>query len=388
MKIILILIILISLIGIINGEVGVSDKEILIGSSLALEGPTKELGIQTKIGMMTYINHINDKGGVNNRKIKVIFYDDGYDPVKCVENTKKLIEVDKVFALSCYVGTPTSVKAQPLWVNAKVPIVGFFTGAEALRSPFKKTNFHIRASYNTEVKAFIDKVVKELNYKKVAIFYQYDAFGEAVKSGTELALTSHNLKPIAYGTYERNTEAIEDGLNKILPSSPEVIVMVGTYKPLAKFVKEAKKKGLTKTIFYTVSFVGPEALAAALEKDYSNCIISLVVPPYTEENSKKFPVIKEYLDLLKKYNPDAKPTFVSLEGFVNAKVLVEGLKRAGSDITRDKFIEAVESIKPGQLGTGLKFDYSATDHEGIKQLFLSKFDGKNWVEITNWSEFK
>ncbi|MBI4649825.1 ABC transporter substrate-binding protein [Candidatus Desantisbacteria bacterium] len=363
---------------------GVTDTEILIGSSLVLEGPANYLGIQTSHGVNSYINSINESGGVNGKKIKIIIYNDNYEPIPCVKNTQKLINEDKVFVLTSYVGTPTSVKALPVWTNAKVPLVGFFTGAEQLRTPFNRYNIHIRASYYDEAAAIIDVFVNQLNFKKIAVFYQYDAFGETVKKGTEIAMAKFGLTPVAYGNYERNTLNIEEGLNKIKLSKPEGIVMVGTYSPLAKFVKEAKKSGLTKTVFHTVSFVGPEMFAKELGKENGNCIVTQVMPPYIEKN---LPIIKEYLQALKKYYPKDIPNFVSLEGFVNGKILVEGLKRAGKNLTREGFIDAIETIKAGQIGTGLGFNYGPRKHTGLDKVYITHIENDNFVEVKDWTSF-
>jgi ABC-type branched-subunit amino acid transport system substrate-binding protein len=208
---------------------GVTDKQITLGSSLALDGPAGFLGTQIIHGLDTYMKSVNAQGGVNGRKIAVVGYNDGYEPEPCVKNTQKLIEHDKVFALTCYVGTPTSVKAMPLWTAAKVPALGFFTGAESLREPFNRYNVHVRASYYEEAAAIVEVFVNKLKFKKVAVFYQHDAFGEAVKKGTELALQKYGMTPVAYGTFERNTLDVAEGLAKILPSQPEAVVMVGTY---------------------------------------------------------------------------------------------------------------------------------------------------------------
>lgn len=360
---------------------GVSDKEILIGSSLVLEGPASVLGIQTNHGMKTWINQVNDQGGVNGRLIKVIEYNDSYEPLPCVNNTRRLIQDDKVFALACYVGTPTSVKSQKIWVDAKVPVVGFFTGADALRTPFSRYNIHIRASYYQEAAAAVDVFVNRLGFKKIAIFYQYDAFGEAVKKGAEIALEKSKMVPVAYGNFPRNTLEIENGLKAIVAAAPDAVVMVGTYAPLAKFVKAAKKAGLSKTLFYTVSFVGPEALAKELGADVTNCIVTQVVPPY---DASELPVVKEYKKLLKKYYPGDAPNFVSLEGFVNARVLVEGLKRAGKDLTRENFIHAIESIKGDEIGMGLSLSYGAEDHQGMDKVYITQVIGGRYTEVNDW----
>ena len=363
---------------------GVSDKEILLGSSLALEGAASYLGIQTNHGMNACINAANEKGDINGRKLKVIAYNDGYEPIPCMQNTQKLISEDKVFALTCYVGTPTSAKAQTVWTMAKVPAVGFFTGAEGLRTPLNHYNFHIRASYYQEADAIVDFFVNKLKFKRIAIFYQYDAFGEAVKKGTEIALAKYSMTPVGYGDYERNTLNIEEGLAKIKAANPEAVVMVGTYSPLAKFVKAAKQAGLTDTVFHTVSFVGPEAFAGELGKDSDRCVVTQVMMPYGESNA---PLIAEYKSALKKYYPSDSPNFVSMEGFVNAKVLVEGLKRAGRDLTREGFIKAIESMKNVDLG-GLTVSYDSSNHAGLKKVYITRIKNGKYVEVNDISDLK
>jgi branched-chain amino acid transport system substrate-binding protein len=227
---------------------GVTDTEITIGSSLPLEGGFSAVGQQTKLGVEACFRAVNDAGGVNGRKLKLVAYNDGYEPVPCVQNTLKLIDTDKVFALCSYVGTPTSVKAMKVWQSKQVPVVGFYTGAGALRNPFNPYNIHVRASYAKEADAIVNAFVKEAGASKIAIFYQNDAFGEAVKSVTEAALTKANLKAVALGNFERNTLDVEKGLADIKAAAPDAIVMVGTYAPLAKFVKAAKAAGLNQDV--------------------------------------------------------------------------------------------------------------------------------------------
>lgn len=364
---------------------GISDTEIVVGTVSALEGPSSFLGIQTNHGFMSCINAVNDTGGVNGRKIKVIAYNDGYEPLPCVQMTQKLINEDKVFMLANYVGTPTSVKAQPVWTGAKVPATGFFTGAEALRVPFNRYNVHVRASYYREAEAIIDAFVKDLGFKNIAIFYQYDAFGEAVKKGAEIALAKYGMTPVGFGNFQRNTLDIEEGLTSIVSSKPDGIVMVGTYSPLAKFVKAAKRAGLTKTIFHTVSFVGPEAFAKELGTESSGCVVTQVMPPYSNE---ELPIIQEFLAALQKYYPNDSPNFVNLEGFINGKVVVEGLKRAGSNLSREAYIDAIETIKTGQMGTGLGFNYGPNDHVGLEKVTISFIKDGKFVEVDKWADVK
>lgn len=350
-------------------EPGVTDTEILLGSSTPLEGTISYLGNQTNHGLRACLEAINAKGGVNGRKIKLNFYNDDYDPITCVKVTKKLIEEDKVFALTCYVGTPTSIKTMPMWVNAKVPALGFFTGAEGLRVPFNRYTIHVRGSYFKEAEAMVDLAVNKLKLKKIAIFYQYDAFGEAVKKGAELALEKNKITPLLYGSYERSSTDVSEAVKKMAEAKPDAIIMGGVYAPSVKFILEAKKAGLTKTVFITGSFVGPDELAKGLQNNDENVYVSQAMP--LPSSDAKEPVVAEYLKAIKQYFPNDTPNTVSLEGYVDGKILVEGLKRAGKNLTREGFIDAIESIKDGKE-IGIDVEYSKNNHQGMNMVYVTK----------------
>ena len=257
---------------------GITDKEIIIGSSLALEGHAGYLGTQTLHGAMAYIHTINAAGGIYGRKIRVISYDDGYDPPRCVVNTQKLIVRDRVFALFCYVGTPTTVKIIPLVEEARIPLVGMFTGANALREPLSRYLINVRASYYQETGAAVRYLVETLNLRKIAVFYQYDAYGFDGLRGTELALKHHGLVPVATGSYVRGTLQVQEGLDKIEAADAQAVVMIGTYDPCALFIRLAKARGFN-PVFYNVSFVGADELTRRLGKDAEGVIVTQVVPP-------------------------------------------------------------------------------------------------------------
>lgn len=368
---------------------GVSDKEILLGSSLALQGHASFLGTQTLRGALCYINYVNDNGGIHGRKIKMIAYDDSYDPPKCLANTQKLIIDDKVFALFSYVGTPTTVKILPLVEEARIPLVGMFTGANALRDPFKSYVINVRASYYEETRASVTHLVKDLGINKIAVFYQYDAYGFDGLTGTELALKEFNLAPVAGGSYIRGTLEVTEGLNKIVGSGAEAVVMIGTYDPCAKFIRLAAERGYT-PVFYLVSFVGAEELARRLAlQGHITVIMSQVVPP-PEGGQPKSLLEGEtgYVTLLKKYFPEDKPNFVGFEGYINARVLVEGLKRAGNDLTRDGFIAAVESIHDYSLGPDLEISFGGTDHQGLDRVYFTLLENGEFVLVQDWTQIK
>ncbi len=356
---------------------GVSADEILIGASLALEGHAGYLGTQILHGAMSYIRHVNANGGIHGRRIKVIAYDDGYDPPRCLYNTQRLLIEDKVFALFCYVGTPTTVKIIPLVNEARIPLVGMFTGANALRDPVNRYLINIRASYYQETGAMVRYLVEDLGIERIAVFYQYDTYGFDGLRGTELALRRYNLYPVATGTYIRGTLAIEEGLQRIMDADAEAVVMIGTYAPCAKFIRQAKSKGYD-PVFSNVSFVGADELARILGHQAEGVIVTQVVPlPNAHADGGNLWGVEEYTRLLKQYYPDDIPNFVSLEGYLNARVLVEGLRRTGADLTRERFINALESVRAYDLGIDNALAFSARDHQGLDRVYFTHFkDGR------------
>ena len=351
---------------------GITDTEIKIGSSLALGGHAGFLGTQMLNGAQAYIRHVNDQGGIYGRRIKLIAYDDQYDPPRCLLNTQRLIIDDQVFALFCYVGTPTTVKIIPLAEEARIPLVGMFTGANALRKPGQRYLINVRASYYQETAASVKYLVEQLNLKKIAVFYQYDAFGFDGLKGTELALQNYDLTPVAKGTYTRGTLDIEEGFVKIAGSKAQAVILIGTYDPCARFVKMARSEGFT-PVFCTVSFVGTLELARKLGGDADGVIITQVVPPPdSAATHNALWGVKEYAQLLKRYYPDSHPSFVGLEGYINARVLVEGLTRAGKHLNRERFIDAIESLRNYDLGIANPLNFSPTDHQGLERVYYTR----------------
>ncbi len=368
---------------------GVSGTEILVGSSLALKGHAGFLGTQTFRGAMCYLNHVNAQGGVHGRTIKVIARDDSYDPPKCLANTQELIINDQVFALFCYVGTPTTVRILPLIEEANIPLLGMFTGANALRDPFNRWLINIRASYYQETRAAVTHLCRDLGLKKIAVFYQYDAYGFDGLTGTELALKEFGLVPVAGGSYNRGTLDVQEGLNKIMNSGAEAVAMIGTYDPCAKFIKMADEMGF-RPVFYLVSFVGADELARRLESHRGiTVIMSQVVPPPKRKNPGSLLIGDTgYITLLNRYFPEDEPNFVGLEGFINARVFIEGLQRAGRDLTREGFIDAIESIRNFSLGQDINISFSPTDHQGLDRVYFTLLENGEFFLVKDWADIK
>ena len=362
---------------------GVTPTEILFGSSCALSGQASFLGSQSIHGAQAYLNHINDKGGIHGRRLRLIVYDDAYDPSVCETNTRKLITDDRVFALTCYVGTPTVVRIIPLVEEAKIPLVGVFTGATALREPVHPYIVNIRASYREEVKVVIDHLIKDNGFNRIAVFYQDDDYGRDGLEGTHAALSQYGLEPVAIGSYERGTTNVEKALGRIEASKAEAVIMVGTYEPCARFIKLAKERGM-KPVYHGLSFMGSEELIKRLGPDAEGIIVTQVVPPPWE--TALLPAAEEYNSLLARYFPDDNPNFISFEGFVNAKVLVQALRRVGREVTREKFIDALEEMEFYSPGIGANINFSKTDHQGLHEVYITVVKNGKLVLVGDWQE--
>jgi branched-chain amino acid transport system substrate-binding protein len=361
---------------------GVTDKEILIGSCSALEGPSRSLGVETVAGAKAYFNLINDEGGVNGRKLKLFAYDDSYDPAKTQACFDRLMS-EKVFALGFFVGTPTAVKYVPMAEGAKIPVVGLFTGAHTLYTPLRHWIVNVRASYYDETREQVEGVWDRLGSRKIGVIYPEDAFGAAVLGGVTEALKAKGAEPVKVASYERQTDNVGGAIDAVRGSNPDAVVVVGPPNTVAPILKQSHAKGW-KPLFLTVSFVGTDELISEAGSDAEGIVITQVVPPYYLTDLKG---VALYRRTLSKYTPGAQPNFVSLEGFVDAMVMVEGLKRAGKELTREGLIHSIESIHEMDLGLGpqLKLNYSAKYHKGFDHVIPTVVRGGRAVPFTDWS---
>jgi len=357
----------------VSAEDGVTTDAIVLGQAAVLSGPAAALGQGMKTGMQAAFDEINKKGGIHGRKLKLVSVDDGYEPEKSIVATKKLIEEDKVFALIGAVGTPTSAATQPIATAAKVPFVGAFTGAGFLRDAKLENVINVRASYDAETEAWVRHLTEDLKIKKIAIFFQDDAFGRAGLSGLKKAMEKRNLSIVAEGTYERNTLAVKTALLNIKREDPEAVVMVGAYRPCAEFIKLSRKINFD-PVFVNISFVGASALANELGEDGKGVIVTQVVP-FPWDSSIK--VIADYHAALKASEAKAEPEFVSLEGYLVGRLAVAALEKAGPNPTREGFLKVIKDTGKFDFG-GLTMTFGPNDNEGLDQVFMTviQADGK------------
>jgi branched-chain amino acid transport system substrate-binding protein len=365
-----------------QSTLGVTDKEILVGSCSALEGPSQALGTQTVAGAKAYFGLINEDGGVHGRKLRLIAHDDSYDPAKAQACFDGLVN-DKVFALGFFVGTPTAVKYIPLAETNKIPLVGLFTGAQTLYTPVRHWIINVRASYYDETRESIDGLWDGLHYRTVGVIHPDDAFGTTVLEGVKEALKAHGAEPAAVASYQRQTANVAGAVGSVRAANPQAVVVVGPPNTVAPILKQAHAVGW-RPLFLTVSFVGTDELISQAGSDADGVVITQVVPPYYLTDLKG---VAMYRRALTQFASREQPSFVSLEGFVDAMVLVEGLKRAGKELTREGLIRAIESIHDMDVGLGprLKLDYSARDHKGFDHVIPTVVRGGRAVPFTDWA---
>ncbi len=346
-------------------EDGVSGKSILFGQVAAFTGPAQDLGQGMRQGILAAFDEANRSGGTGGRTLELKARDDGYEPEKTVAATKQILDDDKVFAVIGAVGTPTSKASQPLATEAKVPFIGPFTGAEFLRNPFDRYVINIRASYFEETEAWIEHLTRDLGITRIAILYQDDSFGLAGLEGVQRALAKRKMSLVASGSFKRNTTAVKSALLDIMKGNPEAVVTVGPYKPVAEFIKVAHQIKFN-SVFVAISFVGSDSLAQELGNDGAGVIVSQVVPfPW----DVSLPVVASYQTALVADDANAKPGFVSLEGYLTGRLTVEALKRIDGEPTREKLLNAIYGA-PFDLG-GLTLSYGPERNQGSDQVFFT-----------------
>lgn len=328
---------------------GVSDTSISIGMSAPFSGTNGAYGVDMRDTIAAYLDQVNRSGGVNGRRIELIAVDDGYETERTVANTTALINEKKVFALVGFYGsTPTTEAMNTVFGPARVPLIGTISGAGSLRqAPSANANnrymFNVRASYADETEAIVNQLVS-LGLKNIAVFYQNDGFGKSGLEGVTAALKKHNLTPSAVATVERNSVDVVKAVAAIAPTNPQAVVMVTLYKPTAAFVRAMKKAGQNPMLM-TLSPVGAELLAQELGSDSRGIGISQVVPyPWNDT----VPIVRDYQKLLGR---QGKYSYYGLEAYITARVLVDGLRRVGKDVTRERLINALEGLTNQDFGS-------------------------------------
>lgn len=369
MKTITALLLGLGLLGNAQAETGVSDERILLGQSVVLSGPLAENGVQYSKGIRLYLDQVNQKGGINGRKIELVTLDDAYTPARAEENTRQLIEDKQVFALLGYAGTGSTLAALPLAEKSHTPLIAPYTGAESLRGKVSPVLFHLRAGYDDEMRKIVEHQAT-LGIKDIAIVYQDDNFGKAGLKGFEKAMADFKLKPLATlavapGNLAESATASAQTLARLRPAS---VILATAGKVSTAVIGETIKHGV-RPQFIGISAISAAQLVGDLKTDAAGIVIAQVVPsPW----SSKYRIVRQYREALGGKPEDAH--YASLEGYMAGRVMVEGLRRAGKNLTRSGLISALEGLQHLDLGDFI-VDYRNGRHVGSSFIDLSMIRG-------------
>ncbi|MEM6407184.1 MAG: ABC transporter substrate-binding protein [Pseudomonadota bacterium] len=346
---------------------GISESQVTFAQIAALDGPAAALGTGMRLGLTAAFEEVNASGGVHGRMVHMDSFDDGYEPDRSIQQVQSILSANQHIGLIGMVGTPTSAATQPIATDANIPYLGPFTGAGFLRDPAFTNVMNVRATYAAETEAWIKYLVDQQGMQSIAILYQDDGFGRVGLEGVTEALEKRGMTLAAEGTYTRNTTAVKGALLEIRKAEPDAVVMVGAYKPVAEFIKTARKLKFNPT-FVNISFVGSVALANELGEAGEDVIISQVVPfPWDDTVT----VVARYQAALAAVDPAAEPDFVSLEGYLTGRLAIEVLRAAGKDLTRDSFLSAVMNMGSVDFG-GVNMTFGPGDNQGMDSVFLTR----------------
>jgi len=380
---------------------GVTDSEILLGMSAGFSGPSRELGNQMKLGIETAFSEISDRGGAAGRKIHLVALDDGYEAARAADTMKDLIADRGVFAIIGNVGTPTAQVAAPYAASHKTIFFGALSGSQILRqTPPDRYVFNYRASYEEETATMVRYLieVKKIRPQEIAVFAQHDSFGDAGFEGVVKTMRKYGRSDsdVLRAGYERNSVDVDravaeviaygsaldharlaDGTDVVHPKHPvRAVVLIATYKPAAKFIEKIRDRGMS-PLFLNVSFVDSNALVDELKEagpTYAPGVIVTQVVPHPDSGGTG---VLRYREALERYHPDQRPGLVSLEGYIVANLFAEGLRRAGRDLTTEKLVDALESIRDYDIGIGAILTFGMSQHQASHKVWGTVLDAQS-----------
>ena len=334
---------------------GVTADTILLGQSTALTGPSAQQGVEFKAGADAYFNSVNEAGGIGGRKIKLTSLDDGNEPANAKANVQKLVVDDGVLAVFGMSGAHTVAVALPLIEKHKVVLFAPATGDQYIRDPVNRYVFNIRAGYFEELEQIVATLTRR-GLNKIAVFYQSDASGRAGLAAVETTMRARKLTTLVYGSVNRHATNVTSAAQTIAKSGAQAVIIAASAVSAAPFIAEMKKLG-SNASFALVSSTGATTLAKLLGDDSRGVEVAQVVPlPYADGQ----PLGRDYV---KHMGGIDKVSFSSLEGYIAARVLVEGIRKAGKALNRESLIDALEKMGPLDL-RGYRVAFTPTNHNG------------------------
>ncbi|NPC59017.1 ABC transporter substrate-binding protein [Caenimonas soli] len=344
-------------------ETGVTDSSVLLGQTVAMSGPLGEFGRDIASGAKACLERINAAGGIHGRKLSLVTLDDQYKTDVAVQNITRLIQGEKVFSLLSVMGTAISLEAVRQAEAVGVPLFAPWTGVQVVRQPPRRHVFNVRASYKDEILKIVAHL-KTIGTRKVAVVFFESSFSNELQSILD-EMAHWPAKPVSISTIRPDGQDVDRVVNATAKAQPEAIILLTAGKTTVDFIKayNAPSKG---TQYYALSIMGTNASVQALGQDGVGVIVSSVVPfPW----ASGVPIVKEYQDAMQKIGV-GEFSFTSLESYINTRVLVEAIRRAGKDLTRAKLVAAAESMRPLQLG-GFEVGYGTANRSGSRYVDLN-----------------
>ena len=347
---------------------GVTDSTIRIGQSAVFSGPAKDFGVDYRAGIQLYFDRVNKSGGIHGRKIELVTYDDAYEPAKTAANTAKLIDEDKVFALTGYVATGNLAAAMPLAEKAGVPMFAPLVGTTSFRTKTNRYLFHVRAGYDLELRKIISHL-STLGIQSIAVVYQDSAFGKSNLATCEQLAAEYKVKVVQTLPMAIAAEEAKQVIGGLAEGRPGAVVMIMAGRMTEVFIRDYRASGAAAPL-YTLSVGITDAAGSAkrLDGKLAGLVTASIVPP---PGAQRVPIVADYQRDRAEFGQKI-DSYTALEGYIVARVMVEGLRRAGKTLTRDSFIAGLESIGSTRFGD-FPIEYSAKNHNGSNFVDLEMY---------------
>lgn len=314
----------------------------ILAQSLPLEGPSGHIGERFSLGIDTVLREVNQRGGIAGRPVKIWRLDDGYEPDQTLRNTRQFAEEPEVLALFGYFGTPTSHAALPVAQSAGLTLVAPLTGASSLRTPGQTSVLHFRASYAKEAQRIVKHLVND-GFIRIAVAYQNDAYGKDVLASTLAALKANGLEAIATAPLPRNSLDTNAAAKTLAAANPDALVVISLSKTMASLVNNIHQLGRRPQLM-TVSPTGTKALFNDLPQAAAYGVGVTQIVPFPWD--ARHPEVASYQRLLRQQQPDVDFTFLSLEGFMAARWLIEAMEAISPEITRERLVQELRRTTP------------------------------------------
>lgn len=346
-----------------SGLHGAAMAQLLVGQTVGVTGPAAATVAESMRGAQLYVDATNARGGVNGQKVQILTLDDKFDPKLTLANARTLIEDKDVLALFMSRGTPHTAGIIPLLDKFGVPLIGPSTGAMVLHQPLKRNVFNVRAPYQREVKKAIGYLAT-LGVGRIGVVHVDDAFGEDALAGAVQGFKDNKIEPLFIDKFDRAKPDFSAIAPRIKELNPQAVIFIGTGSAVVDGIKALRAAGVGGQIL-TLSNNASGGFVKALGSASRGVVVTQVFP---SERAVTYPLVREATEMARAAGVALTPAMV--EGFTNAKVLVEGLRRAGPNPTRAKLHDAMETFQKFDLG-GLTLSYSADDHSGLEFSDLS-----------------